>query len=110
MADGDMSRRVTGLYQSYTMVIRDGRPLHNQFSLEKTAFEFIDPDTAVTDFFDTDQLTSVYYPQIETLIKERTGATPMVTKDNPFIAERVVERATRPSRWRSTKTEKRRTN
>jgi hypothetical protein len=91
MADSDMSRRVTGTYQSYTMVIRDGRPLRNKFSLEKTAFEFIDPDTAVTDFFDTDQLMSVYYPQIETLIKERTGAALAVTMDNPFIAERVVE-------------------
>jgi len=59
MADGDMSRRVTGTYQSHTMVIRDGRPLRDQFSLEETGFEFVDHDTAVTDFYDAVQLKSV---------------------------------------------------
>lgn len=74
MGAGDMSRRVTGTYQSHAMVIRDGRPLRDQFSLEETGFEFIDHDTAVTDFYDADQLKSVYYPEIESLIKARTGA------------------------------------
>jgi len=82
MADGDMSRRVTGTYQSHAMVIRDGRPLRDQFSLEETGFEFVDHDTAVTDFFDADQLTSVYYPEIEALIKARTGAARVVIFDH----------------------------
>jgi len=82
MPDGDMSRRVTGTYQSHTMVIRDGRPLRGQFSLEETGFEFVDHDTAVTDFYDTDQLKAVYYPEIEALIKERTGAARVVIFDH----------------------------
>ncbi len=82
MPDGDMSRRVTGTYQSHTMVIRDGRPLRDQFSIEETGFEFVDHDTAVTDFYDLDQLKSVYYPEIEALIKERTGATRVVVFDH----------------------------
>jgi len=82
MADGDMSRRVTGTYQSHTMVIRDGRPLRDQFSLEETGFEFVDHDTAVTDFYDAVQLKSVYYPEIEALIKERTGAERVVIFDH----------------------------
>ena len=82
MGAGDMSRRVTGTYQSHTMVIRDGRPLRDQFSLEKTGFEFVDHDTAVADFYDADQLTSVYYPEIEALIKERTGAARVVIFDH----------------------------
>jgi hypothetical protein len=64
------------------MVIRDGRPLRGQFSLEETGFEFVDHDTAVTDFYDLDQLKSVYYPEIEALIKERTGATRVVVFDH----------------------------
>lgn len=82
MADGDMSRRVTGTYQSHAMVIRDGRPLRDQFSLEETGFEFVDHDTAVADFYDADQLKSVYYPEIEALIKERTGAARVVIFDH----------------------------
>lgn len=82
MADGDMSRRVTGTYQSHTMVIRDGRPLRDQFSLEETGFEFVDHDTAVTDCYDAVQLKSVYYPEIEALIKERTGAERVVIFDH----------------------------
>jgi hypothetical protein len=82
MGDGDMSRRVAGTYRSHTMVIRDGRPLRGQFSLEETGFEFVDHDTAVTDFYDLDQLKSVYYPEIEALIKERTGATRVVVFDH----------------------------
>lgn len=82
MADGDMSRRVTGTYQSHAMVIRDGRPLRDQFSLEKTGFEFVDHDTAVADFYDADQLKSVYYPEIEALIKARTGAARVVIFDH----------------------------
>ena len=82
MGAGDMSRRLTGTYESHTMVIRDGRPLRDQFSLEETGFEFIDHDTAVTDFYDADQLTSVYYPEIEALIKARTGAARVAIFDH----------------------------
>jgi hypothetical protein len=82
MGAGDMSRRVTGTYRSHTMVIRDGRPLRDQFSLEETGFEFVDHDTAVTDFYDADQLTSVYYPEVEALIKARTGAARVMIFDH----------------------------
>ena len=82
MPDGDMSRRMTGTFENHTMVIRDGRPLRDQFSLEETGFEFIDHATAVTDFYDLEHLTSVYYPEIEALIKARTGAARVVVFDH----------------------------
>jgi len=82
MGAGDMSRRLTGTYQSHTMVIRDGRPLRDEFSVDVTGFEFVDHKSAVTDFFDADQLKAVYYPEIEALIKERTGAARVVIFDH----------------------------
>ena len=81
MPDGDMSRKMTGTFENHTMVIRDGRPLRDEFSLEETGFEFIDHDTAVEDFFDLEQIKSVYYPEIEALIKARTDATRVVVFD-----------------------------
>ncbi len=82
MPDGDMSRRMTGTFENHTMVIRDGRPLRDQFSLEETGFEFIDHATAVTNFHDLEHLKSVYYPEIEALIKARTGAARVVVFDH----------------------------
>jgi hypothetical protein len=64
------------------MVIRDGRPLRDQFSLEETGFEFIDHATAVTNFYDPEHLKSVYYPEIEALVKARTGAARVVVFDH----------------------------
>ncbi|MCZ6845618.1 MAG: CmcJ/NvfI family oxidoreductase [Alphaproteobacteria bacterium] len=82
MPDGDMSRRNTGTFENHTMVIRDGRPLRDQFSLEETGFEFIDHATAVTNFYDPEHLKSVYYPEIEALIKARTGAARVLVFDH----------------------------
>ena len=82
MPDGDMSRKMTGTFENHTMVIRDGRPLRSEFSLEETGFEFIEHDTAVADFFDLEQIKSVYYPEIEALIKARTDATRVVVFDH----------------------------
>ena len=82
MPDGDMSRSMTGTFENHTMVIRDGRPLRDQFALDVTGFEFIDHDSAVTDFYEPGQIASVYYPEIEALIKEHTGASRVVVFDH----------------------------
>ena len=82
MPDGDMSRKMTGTFENHKMVIRDGRPLRDEFSLEETGFEFIDHETAVEDFFDLEQIKSVYYPETEALIKARTGAARVVVFDH----------------------------
>lgn len=82
MPGGDMSRRLTGTFEHHKMLIRDGRPLRDQFALDVTGFEFIDHDTKVADFFDVEQIKSVYYPEIEALIKGHTGAARVVVFDH----------------------------
>ena len=74
MEHGDMSRRRQGTVKNHTMTIRDGRPLRGGFSLEANGFEFVDHATTMTDFFDEDELRTVYYPEVERLVLERTGA------------------------------------
>ena len=74
MGHGDMSRRRQGTVENHTMTIRDGRPLRGSFSLEANGFEFVDHATAMTDFFDEDELRTIYYPEVERLVQERTGA------------------------------------
>ncbi|NNE83774.1 MAG: methyltransferase [Alphaproteobacteria bacterium] len=82
MGPGDMSRRIVGTVEDHVMVIRDGRPLRDAFAMDVTGFEFVDHETAMTDFFDTEQLKSVYYSEIEALIKARAGAARVVIFDH----------------------------
>lgn len=74
MGDGDMGRRRTGVVEDKTMTIRDGRPIRDTFDLETHGFEFVDHPTAMKDFFDPDELKSVYYKEAEELVMARTGA------------------------------------
>lgn len=82
MGPGNLNRRRTGKIQQHPVTIRDGRPLRGKFTLEEHGFEFIDHETAVEDFFDADQLKSVYYPEIERLVKDRTGAQRVLIFDH----------------------------
>ncbi|NKB49346.1 MAG: methyltransferase [Alphaproteobacteria bacterium] len=74
MGPGDMSRRIVGTVEDHLMTIRDGRPLRDEFAADVTGFEFVDHQTAMTDFYNADALKSVYYPEVEALIKARIGA------------------------------------
>ena len=74
MGDGDMGRGRTGVVEEKTMAMRDGRPLRDTFDLEIHGFEFVDHPTAMKDFFDPDELKSVYYKEAEELVMARTGA------------------------------------
>ncbi len=92
MGPGDMGRRRTGKRERHTVRLRNGRPLRDQFSLETNGFEFVDHETAVEDFFDAEEIAAVYYPEMEQLIKDRTGASRVVIFDHTL---RSGDQATR---------------
>jgi len=89
-----------GTTEEHRVAIRDGRPLRDRFRLEEHGFEFIDHKTAVTDFYDEKELRSVYYPEVEQIIKDRTGAFRVVIFDHTLRAadetmrEKTVARQT----------------
>lgn len=74
MGPGDMGRKRTGLVEDKTMPVFDGRKLRGEFDIEVHGFEFVDHPTAMKDFFDKDELRSVYYREGEELVKAVTGA------------------------------------
>lgn len=82
MGPGDMTRRRSGKRETKTMTIRNGRALRDEFDLEIHGFELVDHKTAMADFMDHDEIKSVYYPEIEQLIKQRTGASRVVIFDH----------------------------
>ena len=91
MGPGDMSRRRTGVREKHGVTIRDGRPLIGSFDLEEHGFEFVDHPTKTADFFDPEQIADVYYPEVEQLVKQRTGASRVLIFDHTL---RSGDRAT----------------
>jgi hypothetical protein len=82
MPHGDMSRVVTGTYSFHRMPIHNGRQVRDRLALDVTGFVLVDQPTAVTDFQDPAQIQGVYYPEMERLIAEQSGAARVVLFDH----------------------------
>ena len=72
----------TGKNEEHWVPIRDARPLVGQLSLDKEGFVLLRHQTAVKNFYDEDEITSVYYPECERVVKEATGAARVVAFDH----------------------------
>ena len=72
----------TGAYEMHEVEIHDGRPDADRFDLETDGFAFMRYDTAVTDFTDRKQVEEVYYPELERLLLDVTGAEKVVIFDH----------------------------
>jgi len=84
---GSTPARIAGQYEERTVTIHDGRPIRDHFSLDREGFVFVNHETGVTDFYDEDALRSIYYPEIERLIKNLTGASRVLIFDHTLRAE-----------------------
>jgi hypothetical protein len=58
----------------YLVAIFDGRAILGELSLDREGFVLLDHNTAIRDFFDVEEVRKVYYPEVERLVKEATGA------------------------------------
>jgi hypothetical protein len=72
----------TGKSEAHRVPIRDARPLIGRLSLDKEGFVLLHHQTAVENFYDENEITSVYYPECERVIKEATGAARVVAFDH----------------------------
>ncbi len=61
--------------EEHPVVIRDARAIAGRLDLEKNGFLVLNRPTAVTDFSSPEAIKRLYYPEIEALVKEITGAT-----------------------------------
>jgi len=89
---GDISRRRTGVIEPRAMAMENGRPMANSFKLEENGFVFVDHKTAVKSFFDEAEVKSVYYREVEELIKRESGATRVVLFDHTLRSGDRAER------------------
>jgi hypothetical protein len=92
----------SGKYLAQTVAIRNGRELLGRFSLDTNGFVLIEHETAVKDFYDPEEVESVYYPEVERLIKQLTSAERVVVFDhmvrNPVLAKRRERGARSPAK------------
>jgi hypothetical protein len=64
----------TGRYQAYPVKISDGRPLKDRFDLDTHGFLLADHKSAARDFFDHEEVETVYVAEAGAVIKHLTGA------------------------------------
>jgi len=88
----NIQRRKTGADELKPMTVRNGRPVTERLSLDEQGFVFVEHKTKVADFFDLEQLKSVYYPEVEQLIKSASGAARAVIFDHTLRSGDQTER------------------
>jgi len=69
-------------FESYTITIHNGRLNPDAYGLETHGFEIMDYPTEVKDFFDEEEVRRVYYPEMERLVRQETGASRVLVFDH----------------------------
>lgn len=70
--------------------IEDARGREAEFTLDRNGFTMVKAPTQVRDFYDPDEIRSVYYPEVERLLRDQLGASQV------FVFDHNVRNATRP--------------
>jgi hypothetical protein len=89
----NIRRRTSGAAELHPVQIANGREA--RLSLEVNGFELVEHRTAMKDFFDPDELKSVYYAEVERLVGERSGALRVVVFDHTLRSGSEQEREQR---------------
>jgi hypothetical protein len=82
ISSAEADKKRTGKYQEHKMAIHDGRAVADKLSLEREGFILVRHETKVKDFYDETEVRSVYYPEIEQLVKETSGAKRVLVFDH----------------------------
>jgi hypothetical protein len=72
----------SGKIVKQTIGVINGRPVADQLTLDGQGFMLTQSETGVHDFYDADEVRRVYYPEIERLVKEKTGAARVIVFDH----------------------------
>jgi hypothetical protein len=72
----------TGEIVKRSIAIINGRPVVDEITLDNQGFMLTEHHTAVRDFYDDAEVRRVYYPEVERLVKEKTGAARVIVFDH----------------------------
>ncbi|HUP94164.1 MAG TPA: CmcJ/NvfI family oxidoreductase [Burkholderiales bacterium] len=88
----NIRRRRSGTQDVRMMTIEDGRSAAEEIALERNGFVLVEHKTAMRNFFDPEELKSVYYREVEALIKACSGASRVVLFDHTLRSGDESER------------------
>jgi hypothetical protein len=91
----NIRRRSSGAQEAKKVTIGDGRALAGELSLDRNGFVLVRHPTAMRDFFDAAELKALYYPEIERLVREQSGARRVVVFDHTLRSGDEGEREAR---------------
>src|SRR5216684_2397842 len=80
--------------EPHSLPIHDVRPISEMVSLDREGFALVRQNSSVEDFYDEEEVRSVYYPEAERLIKTATGADRVLVFDHT-VRKRVQGAADR---------------
>jgi hypothetical protein len=89
----NIQRRTSGSDDRHRVEIRDGRL--ETFSLDGNGFALVPHATRVADFLDEKELKGIYYPEVEALIRQVSGAARVVVFDHTLRSGDEAEREAR---------------
>jgi hypothetical protein len=89
--------RTTGKSEPHPVRIRNGR-LAEELSLDHQGFQLVHHDTAVEDFYDRAEVQKVYYPEVEQLLMQATGAEKVVIFDHQVRNIQLYKRGEKQAR------------
>jgi hypothetical protein len=100
---GNVHSRKLGAIDPRRVRIRNGRRLAGQLALERNGFVLVEHATRVADFFDPPRIPELYYPEVQALVAQVSGAPRVVVFDHTVrsgaeLAEREAHQLQEPVR------------
>jgi hypothetical protein len=71
-----------GIDDPHDVTIEDARGRESEFTLDRNGFALIKAPTAVGDFYSPEEIKSVYYPEVERLVRDKLGASRVFVFDH----------------------------
>jgi hypothetical protein len=81
--------RSNSTHEAHTVPVHDARAVASDISLDREGFAVLHHQSAVKDFWDEDEVRRVYYPEVQRVLAEATGASKV------FIFDHTLRRRVR---------------
>ncbi len=72
----------SGTYEDRSVQVRNARPFASELSLDREGFVIVAHKTKAKDLSDDEEVKAVYYPEVEQLLKQATGAVRVLIFDH----------------------------
>ena len=97
-SEGEDDPVIRARYVVHQMPVHDVRPITDTLSLDREGFILRRSASAVSDFYDTGEVSAVYDPEVERLVKQETGAEKVVIFDHTIRIESDEKRREKKAR------------